>query len=266
MTPKLNLGLCNLPEPIYLYVRNGGSEGKNYCWYYHDPETKINTPEYATGICGYLSELRLTSKEFKGKETMKLDIVVSANETYIIRTGVETNFAKSFLLAIALVEDLSRPLIIGCNAGEQNTVFCQVYDAITKSRIKAPWNVQADCASIIHDVQTKLGGVQEDIQDVQLQTKRRLSPPNIFGESNPAKQLPSNSTRENTLPVEENYDRTLLNAEIESLLKRKNISVELAQDALFELFKVRSRQYLRDKQLAEFLEYLKSPKYAAAHS
>ncbi|QLE42291.1 hypothetical protein FD723_18905 [Nostoc sp. C052] len=55
-------------------------------------------------------------------------------------------------------------------------------------------------------------------------------------------------------------DRTLLNAEIESLLKRKNIQIEQAQNALFELFKVRSRQHLSDKQLAEFLEYLRSAK------
>lgn len=100
----------------------------------------------------------------------------------------------------------------------------------------------------------------------QLQAKPQKSPSNIFGESSQALQSPSNSTRENTLPVDANYDRNLLNAEIESLLKRKNISVQQAQDALFELFKVRSRQHLSDKQLAEFLDYLKSPKYAAAYS
>lgn len=155
---KLNLGLCNLPDPIYLYVGNGDIEGKNYCWYYHNPDTRINTPEYSPAICGYLSELRLTSKEYNRKENMKLDIVVSANETYIIRTGIETNFAKGFLLAIALVKDLSKPLIIGCAAGEQNTVFCRIYDGVTKSRIKATWNPQADWASIISAVQTKLAG------------------------------------------------------------------------------------------------------------
>ncbi|WP_445634620.1 hypothetical protein NSTC745_06441 [Nostoc sp. DSM 114161] len=58
-------------------------------------------------------------------------------------------------------------------------------------------------------------------------------------------------------------DRNLLNAEIESLLKRKNISVKQAQNALFELFKVRSRQHLNDKQLQEFLEYLRSSPVAA---
>ncbi|WP_174711343.1 Rad52/Rad22 family DNA repair protein [Nostoc sp. TCL240-02] len=59
-------------------------------------------------------------------------------------------------------------------------------------------------------------------------------------------------------------DRNLLNAEIESVLKRKNISIEQAKNVLSELFNgVRSRQRLSDKQLSEFLEYLKSPKETA---
>jgi hypothetical protein len=98
-------------------------------------------------------------------------------------------------------------------------------------------------------------------KSAQLQAKPQKSPSN-FGESSPPRQLPSNSTRENTLPADATYDRTLLNAEIESLLKRKNIQIQQAQDALFNLFKVRSRQYLSDKQLADFLDYLKSPNYA----
>lgn len=161
MNSKLDLGLCNIPEPIYLYVRSGGFEGRNYCWYYHNTDTKVNTPEYATGVCGYLSEVRVTAKEFNGRETPKLDIVISANETYIIRTGIDTNYAKGFLLAIELVEDLSLPLIIGCSAGEQNTVFCQVYDATTKSRFKPAWDSRVDCASIIHAVQARLNGKSE---------------------------------------------------------------------------------------------------------
>ena len=54
------------------------------------------------------------------------------------------------------------------------------------------------------------------------------------------------------------YDRSLLNTEIESIIKRKNISVDAAKDVLFGLFNVRSRQHLTDGQLAQFLDYLKS--------
>lgn len=57
-------------------------------------------------------------------------------------------------------------------------------------------------------------------------------------------------------------DRKLLNAEIESILERKNISVETAKDILFGLFGVRSRQQLTDEQLAQFLDYLKTSSVA----
>ena len=75
------------------------------------------------------------------------------------------------------------------------------------------------------------------------------------------KSLPS--APEEVVPLPPSLlDRTLLNREIESLLKRKDIPIEQAQDALFELFKVRSRQHLSDKQLTEFLDYLKSTSLA----
>lgn len=155
---EIKLGLCKLPEPIYLYVRNGEEGGNSYCWYYHNPDTKVNTPERSEGLCGHLSELRVTAKEYKGRENIKLDIVITADETYIIRSGIETNFSKSFLLAIALVEDLSKPLIIGCSAGKENVVFCNVYDAATKARVRAEWDANADWATIVDKVQFKLGG------------------------------------------------------------------------------------------------------------
>ncbi|MBD2437401.1 Rad52/Rad22 family DNA repair protein [Nostoc sp. FACHB-110] len=53
-------------------------------------------------------------------------------------------------------------------------------------------------------------------------------------------------------------DRKLLNAEIESVMNRKGISLEQAKSALSELFGVKSRSQLSDKQLQEFLEYLRS--------
>ncbi|MBN3951902.1 MAG: hypothetical protein HWQ38_37750 [Nostoc sp. NMS7] len=106
--------------------------------------------------------------------------------------------------------------------------------------------------------------LKERMKDSVEQPKTRKSPSDIFNSSNPARrnlpstpQLPNQSELLSVVPAAP--DRNLINAEIESLLKRKNISVEQAQNALFELFKVRSRQHLNDKQLAEFLEYLKSP-------
>ena len=82
--------------------------------------------------------------------------MINADELYVIRTGFETNFAKSFLLAASLVEDFSKALIISASAGDKNTVFCSLYDAETKAKIKREWNAIADWYGIIGSVQGKL--------------------------------------------------------------------------------------------------------------
>lgn len=158
MTTEIKLGLCNPPDPIYLFVNQGEVDGESYVWYKFNinQDKKIPVPQRA--LTGYLSELRLTTKEFKGKDNLKLDIVISADELYIIRTGVETNFAKGFLLAASLIQDFSKPLIIVANAGEENTVFCNLYDAVTKTNIYREWSRDLDCATIIRDIQILLAG------------------------------------------------------------------------------------------------------------
>ncbi|MHC5771937.1 MAG: hypothetical protein ACYTXI_41750 [Nostoc sp.] len=111
MVTEIKLGLCNPPEPIYLYVKNAELGGESYLWYHYDIDREKTIPVSQKALTGYLSELRFTTKEFKGKDNLKLDIVVSADEVYVIRSGVETNFTKSFLLAASLIQDFSKPLI-----------------------------------------------------------------------------------------------------------------------------------------------------------
>jgi hypothetical protein len=166
MVTEIKLGLCNPPEPIYLYVKNAELGGESYLWYHYDIDREKTIPVSQRGLTGYLSELRLITKEFKGKDNLKLDIVVSADELYVIRTGIETNFAKSFLLAASGIQDFSKPLIIAATAGEQNTVFCNLYDAVTKSRIEREWNKNADWGTLINDIQSRLGGTSSTIPSI----------------------------------------------------------------------------------------------------
>ncbi|MHC5614427.1 MAG: hypothetical protein ACYTXA_26425 [Nostoc sp.] len=158
MATEIKLGLSNPPEPIYLYVNQGEVDGESYVWYKFNisQDKKIPVPQRA--LTGYLSELRLTTKEFKGKDNLKLDIVVSADELYVIKTGVETNFAKSFLLAASLIQNFDKPLIIVATAGDENTVFCNLYDAATKTKIYREWSRDLDWATIIRDIQILLSG------------------------------------------------------------------------------------------------------------
>ncbi|WP_414755857.1 hypothetical protein [Anabaena sp. CCY 9910] len=163
MNNEIKLGFCNPPEPIYLYVKNGELNGESYLWYFHDIDRDKTTPVHQKGLTGYLSELRITAKEFKGKGNMKLDIVIAADEVYIIRTGIETNFAKTFLLSASQVYDFSKPLIIAATAGDENVVFCRLYDAATKVRIRREWNPNADWASLIAEIQSRLGGMSSSV-------------------------------------------------------------------------------------------------------
>ncbi|BDI20572.1 hypothetical protein ANSO36C_63740 (plasmid) [Nostoc cf. commune SO-36] len=168
MVTEIKLGLCNPPDPIYLYVNQGEVDGESYIWYKFNISQDKKIPVPQRGLTGYVSELRLTTKEFKGKDNLKLDIVISADELYIIRTGVETNFAKSFLLAASLVQDFDKPLIIVANAGDENTVFCNLYDAATKTKIYREWSRDLDWATLIRDIQCLLGGTSSSVSEPPL--------------------------------------------------------------------------------------------------
>ena len=179
MVAEIKLGLCNPPEPIYLYVKNGELSGESYLWYNYDINNDKTIPVQQRALSGYLQNLRLTSKEFKGKDNMKLDIVVAADELYVVRTGIETNFAKTFLLAVSQVQDFSRPLILAATPGEENVVFCRLYDAATKTRIRCEWNKDADWPGIISYVQSKLAdSVEVPLpQQQQTQVHQAVVPP-----------------------------------------------------------------------------------------
>ncbi|MCC5656133.1 hypothetical protein LC608_03860 [Nostoc sp. XA010] len=154
MVTEIKLGLCNPPEPIYLYVKSGELNGESYLWYNYDNDKTI--PVQQTGLTGYISDLKLTTRGFRERDNIKLDIIVRADEIYVVRTGIETNFAKTFLLAVSCVQDFSKPLIIAAIAGKENVVFCNLYDAVAKTRIRSEWNKDADWTAIIDSVQTRL--------------------------------------------------------------------------------------------------------------
>ncbi len=60
------------------------------------------------------------------------------------------------MLAISQVDDFSKPLIFAAIGGEENVVFCRLYDAETKTRIRREWNPHEDWAAIIRTCQTQL--------------------------------------------------------------------------------------------------------------
>ncbi|MBD2457721.1 hypothetical protein H6G80_27075 [Nostoc sp. FACHB-87] len=153
---EIKLGLGNPPLPIYLYVNKLEINGQVYGWYNFDVALDKQTPIPQRALTGYISEIQLTDKDFKGKDNLKLDIFILADELYVVRSGIETNFTKSFLLATSVVEDFSRPITIVANPGEENVVFCGLYDALTKTKIRRDWDANADWAGLIQQIQSKL--------------------------------------------------------------------------------------------------------------
>ena len=79
---QIQLGLCDPPEPIYIYVGQTENNGETSLWYEYDSDAKKQCPIKQRALTGYLSELKVTIKEFKGKENPKLDIVIHADQVY----------------------------------------------------------------------------------------------------------------------------------------------------------------------------------------
>lgn len=153
---NIQLGLCDPPEPIYLYVGSGELQGQQYLWYQYDLESQQRKPVFKRGLTGYLKELRVTAKQHKGKDANKLDVVVSGDRIYIIRSGIETNFSKTLLLALSVVSDFSSPLTLAVAPGD-DVVFARLYNATAGERVKAEWNPNAPWLDLIQAINQKLG-------------------------------------------------------------------------------------------------------------
>lgn len=226
---QIKLGLRNKPEPIYLYVRKKEDNGNDYCWYYYDIEKQTSTPEYQPALCGYLSDLRITNKDYKGKDTPKLDIVVQCDDTYIVRTGIETYFAKTFLLGLAEIRDFSKPIIIYASLGSENVVFCRICDAESKIKIKPEWNPNADWAAIISNTQFQLNQPQPTFE---VATPSTLLPPTHF----------DNQAR-----------RDALIAQSDRLIETLGWTTKRAQAYVIQNYKKSLRSQLTDAELLDFV-------------
>lgn len=172
---NIQLGLCDPPDPIYLYVGQGEENGRSYLWYRYDVDAQKQYPVFQRGLTGYLTELRITTKEYKGKDSHKLDVVMRCDRLYIIRSGLDTNFSKTLLLALEHVPDPAKPLTIAVAPGEETVVFARVFDAATGAKIKAEWNPQAHWLDIIAQLSERLVGTgthNTDITDTQINTNK----------------------------------------------------------------------------------------------
>lgn len=149
------LGLSEPPMPTYIFV---GDSGKKDChWYTMDYKTDEKIPIEQSAIYGRVTNIKMVKKIWKNKPSIKLDIHLLADKPYVIRSGVDTQFARGFLLAIQTIDDFEEVLCISVVPGnEQNVVFCKLYYG-TGHLIKYEYNKDTKLLPIIQSQQHRLG-------------------------------------------------------------------------------------------------------------
>ena len=139
-TREITLGFGPSPRTTYIYV----SRKHNGLWYTWDHQagdegTHVNIPEDA--ITGYVKELEMVSKEYKGKKKFKLKVHFEAEKPYVLFVGGDTVFAKGLIrtLASATPKILALPITIVVEPGtEASVLFCRVYNPINQESIYFP--------------------------------------------------------------------------------------------------------------------------------
>lgn len=138
MSSEVQLGFGPSPRPRYVYI--GDEEKSPTGWYFWDGDKADPIPE--TALTGYITNVELGTREYKGKENKKLLVHVSAGpRRYIIQCGFYTAFARTTLAALARLkpQHFEFPLCIETQPGEQKTVFANVYNAENGMRITCEW-------------------------------------------------------------------------------------------------------------------------------
>ncbi len=120
--PKLGLhdeaGICK----IYCNRQHGS------LWYtLRDGEP---APINATGLTGYIKELKFEQTERRGKPCHKLVSTIQADRVYLLESGYDTHFSKGLLVAVAQItpHQLLSPITIQPSPGDDDSVlFCRVW-------------------------------------------------------------------------------------------------------------------------------------------
>ncbi|MGB3208674.1 MAG: hypothetical protein WBB28_27105 [Crinalium sp.] len=213
---ETKLGFGEPPMPQYIFIKN---EGK-YLWYFYNADRDEKIPINEKALTGTITGLKLIEKQFKGEEKTKLDIFVSADQLYALRSGLTTTFSKGLLLALDSLapQEIKAPLTISLTPGEENTVFCGVYT--TSGRIKTEWNPNADWEGIVKKIQKILGYAPSE-QQIQSQ----LEPAEIM-------------------------------KRIEQSMQSLGWSVEDGKRYINDVYKKSSRLQMEPHELLEFMQHL----------
>lgn len=164
---EVKLGLGESPDPVFLFVGESMDEqGNVYPWHLYDHNAKVQVPVKQKALTGTVTGLRMCIKTFKEKQNVKLDINVMADKPYVIRSGIDTTFARGILSALEIVDDFSQPLTVVVANGGEKVVFARLHRA-DGQRIKFVWDKERKLFPLVNRLQEKLGQHPQTWAEVQ---------------------------------------------------------------------------------------------------
>lgn len=172
-TSAPEMGLIDLPQTQYLYVGRQEDKTDPSCWYrWKDGKAY---PVSATGLRGELFNIETNTTTFKNKDSIKLDLYFKCHsQQYCVRSGIDTMFSRSVLLALNEIVELMSPITIGVRASkeDENIVFGSVL--IGQQVVKAAWDKEINTMQLIQKLIVKFGfGQTEPAQQIAPKTATR---------------------------------------------------------------------------------------------
>lgn len=153
------LGFGKKQSRTYIFIRHS----QESLWYTRDRHEGVNVPIAERDLTGYLRNVWRYDRPDSSTDDIvpKLMIEIDADRPYVIQTGMETNFSKSFLAGLLELspEDLSEPvtLVVEDNEGGRGrpTVFARL--EVRGQRVKAAFNKTLVADELLAEVQERFG-------------------------------------------------------------------------------------------------------------
>ncbi|MEH1884965.1 hypothetical protein [Nostoc sp.] len=226
---EVKLGFGSVPKPQYVFV----SKESDRCWYMLSDDTK-QIPIYERALTGVITGIEVNKKvETSHGETEKTDLHILADKPYVIRSGSESYFSKSLLLALDALtsEQLHQPLTIAVSPGEKTIVFCTIYNPVTYRSVDFSWDGHKELAwqALGQKVSLKINRIQNLNQETI--------------------QISANTTASEINAV--------LIAQSDTHLAQLNWTPEQGREYLQQKYGKRSRLQLTDTEILDFIDYLK---------
>jgi hypothetical protein len=161
------VGFSDAPAgvPTFIFVKNEGE----YLWYQWNFDNNRQIPIAQKFLTGVITDLQQFDKEWQGKPMPKLRISVKADKNYIIQTGLDSVFARGFLLHFGELSSaqIGQAITIGVvpndtSQGSAATVFCDLY--ADGERVIAEWDRDANPQDLLTEAQKRLG-VEQRVWD-----------------------------------------------------------------------------------------------------